>query len=87
MRLLENVSKHYWEVNHSDKDRWLSRAVVRMERFFVTDFESWLLAVVRAVVRVVIRGCDKSFCHGCLDGSAIRVKKPVTNPGGVTRFT
>ena len=74
-------------VNDGDKDRWLSRAVVRMERFFVRDVESWLLAVVRAVVRVVIRGCNKGFCHGCLDASSTRVKTPVINICGVTWFT
>ena len=60
---------------------------VRVERFFVRDFEGWFLAVVRALVRVVICGCDKSLCHGCSNGSATRGKKPLTNTGGVARFT
>ena len=57
------------------------------ERFFVRDFEGWFLAVVRAVVRVVIRGFDNSLCHGCFNGSATRGRKLVTNTGGVARFT
>ena len=59
----------------------------RVERFFVRDPEGWFLAVVRAVVRVVIRGFDDSLCHGCFNGSATRGRKPATNTGGVARFT